>query len=149
MSKTRILLHIVFATRFRQRTITDAYKRNLYEYIFGLLRNKKCFVHRINGMSDHIHLLIDLNPTIAVADLVKDIKQSATNWINKEERDRFFAFEGWGKGYYAMSVGMEGFEECKEYIKNQETHHRSGDVLMELEWLARRHGMKWYEDDLD
>lgn len=56
-------------------------KAELYNYIFGILKNNNCFVHRINGMSDHVHILFDLNPSIALADIVKAIKRCSTLWL--------------------------------------------------------------------
>lgn len=74
MSKTKCLIHLVFATKSRKTTILMPRKAELYNYIFGILKNNNCFVHRINGMSDHVHILFDLNPSIALADIVKAIK---------------------------------------------------------------------------
>lgn len=145
MSKTKSLHHIVFATQGRFPFIPQECKRDLYAYIFGILKNKKCYVYRINGMADHVHLLIDLNPTIALADLVRDIKRSSSLWINANEH--FPHNANWGKGYYAMSLGMDGLEACIDYIKNQEIHHSNMAFMEEAENLAIRNGLEWYEDD--
>ncbi len=145
MSKTRSLHHIVFATAHRFPFIPESNKRELYAYIFGILRNKNCFVHRINGMRDHIHILIDLNPSIALADLVRDIKRYSSLWMNDNE---FYPQNSnWAKGYYAVSLGADGLEACVNYIKNQEIHHHGTDFMTEAENLARQNGLRWYPDD--
>ena len=145
MSKTRCLIHIVFATKYRKRTIPEEHKRELYAYIYGILNNKKCFLHRLNGIPDHIHILLDLHPTIALSDLVKEIKSSTTQWMHRNPKVP--DFEKWGDGYYAVSVGVDGLEACKQYIIDQDVHHRGEGFMIELEFMARRHGLKWYEDD--
>ena len=102
---------------------------------------------RINGIADHIHLLIDIHPTVAIADLVKDIKQNSTRWMR--ENPNFPRFEYWGEGYYAVSIGVDGIESCKQYIMGQEEHHRVHNLLDEMEEMAGRNGLEWYTDDWD
>ena len=145
MSKTKLLIHIVFATEHRFPYIPQEFKRDLYNYIFGILKNKDCYTYRINGMTDHVHILIDLNPTIALADLVRDVKRSSSLWM--KENENFSNTAKWGKGYYAMSLGSDNLDACINYIKNQETHHISADFMMEAENLSVLNGLKWYPDD--
>jgi REP element-mobilizing transposase RayT len=78
MSYRQILYQIVFATKYRQHTIADAHCNELYRYIWGIIKNKNCKLFRINGVEDHIHILCDLHPSVALADLVKDIKVSGS-----------------------------------------------------------------------
>lgn len=145
MSKTKSLHHIVFATKRRESTITLKYKRELYAYIFGILENKKCFLHKMNGVSDHIHILIDLHPSVALSDLVKVIKQSTTQWLR--ESHKFPMFDKWNEGYYAVSLGVDGLESCKKYIEQQETHHLGQNTVTEMHEMAVRNGLEWYPDD--
>ena len=145
MSKTRCLIHIVFATKSRKRTIPEEHKRELYAYLYGILKNNKCFLHRMNGIPDHIHMLIDLHPMIALGDLIKELKLSSNKWM--KQNPKFSDFECWGSGYYAVSVGVEGLDACKRYIIGQDVHHRGEDFMIEMEFMARRHGLTWYEDD--
>ena len=147
MSKTKCLIHIVFATKKRKRTIPEEHKRELYAYLYGILRNKKCFLHRMNGIPDHIHLLVDLHPTVALSDLVRELKSYSTKWMH--QNPKFYDFEKWGDGYYAVSVGVDGLEACIQYIIDQDVHHRGDDFMIEMEFMARRHGLTWYEDDWD
>lgn len=99
----------------------------------------------MNGMSDHVHVLVDIHPTVALAELVKTMKQSSSHWL--KENPRFPGFIGWGDGYYAVSLGVDSIEECKNYIINQEIHHTSIDMLSEMEKMAHDNGLTWYEDD--
>lgn len=145
MSKTRLLTHIVFSTKHRELTLTETNKRELYAYIFGILKNKNCFLERMNGIPDHIHLLVDLHPSVAVADLVRDIKSFSHKWL--KSNPHFPLFNGWGDGYYAVSVSADGLASCKQYIMEQEEHHKLHDLLFEMHQFAGSNGLSWYEDD--
>ena len=146
MSKTRSIHHIVFATKNRQNTIDPVHKRELYSYIYGILKNKNCFLIRMNGISDHIHMLVDIHPSISLSDLVKEVKQSSSLWLR--DNPNFPKFDMWGEGYFAESIGNEGVESCKQYILNQEEHHGKISLVDELKNMAYRNGHEWYDKDL-
>ena len=141
MSKTQSLFHIVFATKHREKAITESAKRELYAYIFGIIRNRNCQLIRMNGMSDHVHILVDLHPTVALASLVKDIKQSSSYWLKIS--GRFPKFRGWGEGYYAYSLGSSEVDSVKKYIMNQEKHHSTNDFVDEMKAMAEKQHLRW------
>ena len=145
MSKTRILIHIVFCTKYRHPVIPFEHRRRLYAYIHGIIGNFRCQTLRINGTDNHIHILINLHPTVALAALVKELKRSSTIWM-KDNPD-FAKFTAWNSGYYAASIGSKEEIACIEYIKNQETHHRGHDLLNEMKVLAMEYRLDW--DDRD
>ena len=145
MSKTKILCHIVFATKMREKTINPDHKRDLYGYIYTILEAKHCFLHKMNGTTDHIHFLIDLHPSVSLADLMKDIKTSSSHWLKRNPH--FMKFKGWAQGYYAASLGVRELVACKKYIQNQEDHHKTHELIIELETLIRAIEMEWYPDD--
>lgn len=147
MSKTFSLHHIVFATKRRESTIPSEHKKDLYAYIYGIVKNRKCNLFRINGMSDHVHILVDIHPSVSVAELVKEVKQWSSHWL--KEDSRFPRFVGWGSGYYAVSLGVEGLESCRQYIIRQEEHHRGIDLQGEVRRIAEYNGLHWYVDELD
>ena len=113
---------MVFGTKSREYTLEKEKRRELYKYIYGILNNQNCHLIRINGIEDHIHLLFETPPTTAVADIVKKIKQSSAHWL-KETR-LLPHFDGWGRGYFAVTVSPGDVEPCKNYIINQEEHHK-------------------------
>lgn len=127
-------------------TLTEEYKRDLYGYILGIVKNKSCYLHRINGIPNHLHILLDLHPSVALADLVKDVKQFSHKWI-KDNPEKFPLFDKWGEGYYAVSIGVNDLASCKRYIIDQENHHSGRDLLTEMEWMALTSGLTWYPDD--
>lgn len=138
--------HIVFATKGRERVLLKERRENLFRYIWGILKNHDCHLYRINGVEDHLHILTSLHPTVALADLVKDIKVASALWI-KENR-AFPAFTHWQDGYGAFTVSHRDRETVIEYIKQQEEHHRTKSYLDELRELLAAHGMTLDEQHL-
>ncbi|MDE6125349.1 MAG: transposase [Muribaculaceae bacterium] len=105
MSKTSAIYHIVINTYCRKMTIPEIHKRELYQYIFGIIRNRNCGLYRINGIGNHIHMLVELHPSVALATLLQNIKQSSSIWL--KQNDNFPRFEGWGKEYFAFTYSKE------------------------------------------
>ena len=145
MSKTQIICHFVFGTHRRRGTLIKERRRELYKYIYGILNNLGCYLIRINGIEDHVHILTEVNPSIAVSDIMKKVKQSSSHWI-KENRI-FPEFDGWGKGYFAVSVSPKDKEICRQYILNQEEHHKSSEYVSELKSMIEDLGLQWYEEE--
>lgn len=89
---TQILYHITFSTKQRRPSLNKENRTKLFKYIWGLLENKNCHLYRVNGVEDHIHIVTHLHPTIALSDLIKDIKLSTTDLIKNE--NLFPLFDG-------------------------------------------------------
>lgn len=140
MSDTLALYHIVFCTYHRQMTIPDAEKRHLYKFIWEKLKAKQCHLYRINGIANHVHVFINLNPSIALSALVGELKRSSSIWM--KQSGRFPAFTGWGKEYYAHTVGAEAKDKVIEYIRNQENHHISESFEMEFKTFCDESGIE-------
>jgi len=94
------------------------------------------FVRAIGGVEDHIHLLVEVPPMLAVAAAVRTIKSNSSKWVN--ELDRRFA---WQKGYAAFSVSASNIQAVERYIGRQEEHHRKISYEDELIALLRKHGI--------
>lgn len=119
---TQIYVQVVFAVNGRLTLINTEHKEEIYKYIGGIIRNKGHKLLAINGMSDHVHILLGLKPDAALSDLVRDIKVSSTNFINERRlaRGKF----GWQEGFGAFSYGHSQLGTVIRYIQNQESHHR-------------------------
>jgi len=107
------------------------------------MKNKKCHLYRINGVEDHIHILTDLHPTIALSGLIKDIKLASTKMIKQE--NLITNFPGWQVGYGAFTYGMSAKDNLIEYIKNQEEHHRKVTFKEEYIGLLKEHDIDYDE----
>lgn len=119
---TQIYIQIVIVVRGRHCLIPDEKKENLYKYITGIIQNKKHKLISINGIPNHIHILIGLNPVEALADLVKEVKRCSTNFINEQKwvRGKF----SWQNGYGGFSYSRSHLDKVINYIKNQKKHHK-------------------------
>lgn len=121
---TQLYIQFVFAVKYRESLIRKEWKDELYKYITGIIQNNKSKMLAINGMPDHIHILISYKPTIAIPDLIKDIKLASGSWINDNKLvPRRF---NWQQGYGAFSYRLRDIDEICRYIQNQEEHHRKG-----------------------
>ncbi|AWH84571.1 IS200/IS605 family transposase [Flavobacterium album] len=131
---SQIYIHIVFAVKGRLNLISPRWKDELYKYITGIITNDGQKLIAINGMPNHIYILIGLKPTIALSDLVRDIKASSSKFINTQ---KWIAgkFE-WQHGFGAFSCGHSQLTKVINYIQNQEEHHKTKTFREEyLEFL--------------
>lgn len=141
MSKVFSVFHIVISTYRRRMTIPQKVKRQLYGYINGIVMNKDCEILRINGIDNHIHILLRLNPTIALSPLVQELKRCSSMWMHNNPA--FSEFESWGKEYFAMSINPSIVDSVARYIDRQETHHANSDLENELREMCLRMGIEW------
>src|SRR5882762_9282254 len=133
---SRIYIQTVFAVEGRLSLIRPEFKEDLYKYISGIVKNQVQKLISINGMSDHVHILIGLRPAMALAKLVQEVKADSTNFINKKKwvRGRFC----WQEGYGAFSYGHSQLDTIISYIQNQEKHHRRRSFKDEYLTLLRK-----------
>jgi len=133
---SQIYIQTVFAVSDRQSLIKPQFKEGLYKYITGLVTNQAEKLISINGMADHIHILIGLKPSMALADLVRDIKADSSTHVNKNKwvRGKF----SWQEGYGAFSYGHSQLDTIIRYIQNQEKHHKRRSFKNEYLTLLRK-----------
>ncbi len=146
MSKTLALYHIVFCTRRRLKTLVPSCHESVYRYITSFLKERKCHLYQVNGTENHIHLLIDLHPNIALSSLVRDMKAYSSKLI--KESGWSLIFDGWAKEYYACTISPSHIDSTVRYIANQKEHHDMQDFDMEIEWLHKKVGLTYYISDL-
>jgi REP element-mobilizing transposase RayT len=139
----QIYYQIVFGTKYRKPTIAEAHCEELYKYIWGIIQNKKCKLYRINGVDDHIHIFCDLHPTVALADLVKDIKVASNLWM--KESGKFPDFIGWQDGYGAFTYNIRERDMIINYVKNQKEHHKKETYYNEYKRLLIENGIEFDE----
>ncbi len=122
MSYTRLLYHIVFRTKESKQTIPESFEKELYGYIMGIVNNKKSKLYRIGGMPDHIHLLVDIHPTFAVSDFMKELKEYSSKWL--ATNPNFPEFKGWAVSFAAFTYNLKEKQVIIDYIMNQKEHHK-------------------------
>ncbi len=140
---SQIYIQTVFAVSGRQSLIKQDFKEELYKYITGIVRNQGQKLISINGMPDHIHILIGLKPAMALADLVREIKADSSNFVNEQKfiRGRF----SWQEGYGAFSYGHSQLDTVIRYIRNQEKHHSRSSFRAEYLTLLRKFDVAFEE----
>ena len=119
---TQLYIHFVFAAKGRASLINNSVKEPIYKYISGIITNQKQKLYIINGMPDHIHILVSMKPNMCPSDLVREIKEHSTKFIN-EEKLIAGKFQ-WQEGFGGFSVSPNQLDVVINYIKNQEEHHQ-------------------------
>jgi len=132
MSHINLTYHIVWRTKCSQRTIKEEHERELYAYILGICTEKHCHLYRINSMPDHVHMCVEIHPTIAVSEFMRVVKQETSKWM-KEHREKFPFFDGWGNGYAGFTYSAKERPNVIEYIRNQKEHHKHKSFREEIE----------------
>ena len=140
MSYIQSLHHIIIRTKYSELTIPNEHSEELYRYISGYVNKKKSFLYRVNGMPDHIHILVGIHSTIALADFVKELKTSSNTWL-KENRDKFPYFISWGERYAAFTLRYQEKDAVIDYIKNQREHHKAEAFIDEYRRLISENGI--------
>lgn len=135
--------HIVFSTKNRVPCLQKSHREKLYKYIWGILKKKRCYLYRINGTEDHLHLLIHLHPSVSLSSLIKDIKLASSDFIKRE--NVFPEFSGWQKGYGAFTHSIHDKYRLIRYIKNQEKHHEKLTWKQEYRALLEEHKIDFNE----
>ena len=133
---SQIYVQTVFAVENRQSLITANFREELYKYIAGIVRNQGQKLIAINGMPDHLHILIGLRPAMPLADLVREIKSDSAAFVNKRKlvHGRF----NWQEGYGAFSYGHSQLNTVVHYVQNQEKHHQQHTFRNEYMTLLRK-----------
>lgn len=139
-SYRQIFYHIVFHSKASENVIPDEHCKDLYNYIWGILKNKDSKLYQINGVENHIHLLVDIHPTIAVADFVRDVKSYSSGWL--KQIGNFREFKGWAEGYGCFTVSYREKDQIVGYIKKQKEHHKSETFEEEYRKLLVEQGIR-------
>lgn len=119
---SKIYIQVVFAVKNRDSLINQEWEEELFKYISGIIKNKEQKLLAINGMPDHIHILIGMKPNCCLSDLVREIKKSSNDFINSNKFSRF-KFQ-WQEGYGAFSYSHSALDNVIAYIQNQKEHHK-------------------------
>jgi REP element-mobilizing transposase RayT len=141
---SQIYIQTVFAVNGRLSLITSDFKEELHKYITGIVRKQGQKLIRINGMPDHLHILIGLKPAMALANLVTDIKSDSSEWVNKKKLAR--AKFAWQEGYGAFSYGHSQLDTIVRYVMNQEKHHQRRSFRDEYLTLLRKFEIEFKEE---
>jgi len=133
---TQLYFLIVFVVKYRRNSIAPHWKDELYKYITGIVTNKGQKLMIINGMPDHVHILIGTKPTCNLSNLMRDVKSNSSKWINEMKfiRGKF----RWQTGFAAFTVSQSLLRVILKYIENQEEHHRKKSLKKGVRRIFKR-----------
>ena len=118
------------------------WRGRLHAYLGGIVHDLGGVPEKINGVEDHVHLLVGLGATHRLADVLKEIKASSSKWVHQELKQSVFA---WQEGYGAFTVSASQLEVVKNYIANQEEHHRRKSFQEEYLEFLEQYGVEYDE----
>jgi putative transposase len=132
---TNLLFHVIFGTKGRLPTIDPDVRAPLHAYMGGIVRELDGIAIVINGTGDHVHALIKIPPTLALADAMRLVKTTSSKWMHETHRRTKFE---WQSGYAAFTVSESGARAVRRYIETQEEHHRNKTFAEEyIEFLVK------------
>lgn len=148
---SQIYIQVVFAVKGRENMISKSWNTELHKYIAGIIKGKEQKPIIVNGMPDHMHAFIGLRPAMSISDLVRDIKNNSTNFVNENKfvKGKF----SWQAGYGAFSYSHSHIGNVYNYILNQEKHHKKKTFKQEYcEFLKKfeveydeKYLFEWYD----
>jgi putative transposase len=139
VSHTRVSLrvHCIFSTKHRDCAIPVDLQDRAWAFIGGIARNCDMTAVAVGGTSDHVHVLLLMPPTVAVATAVQKIKSNSSRWIYQQTGRPF----EWQEGYAAFSVGIAQTDQTVHYILNQKQHHQRQSLGEELARILAKHNL--------
>jgi putative transposase len=148
MSSTYLSLHyhLVFSTKGRQPLIDATWRARLHEYLGGTISGLGGVSQGVGGVADHVHLLVGLKATHCLADVLRELKKASSVWVHEQIGVKAFA---WQEGYAAFTVSATARPAVREYIANQEEHHRRKTFREELVEMLARAGVEYDPRYLD
>lgn len=138
-SYRQIYYHVMFHTKRNEPTLKPEAK-DIYNYMWGIVKNKNSKLYQINGVENHIHLLVDIHPSIAVADFMQDLKAFSSSWIKKSRS--YPEFKGWARGYGCFTSSYNEKDKLINYIKGQVEHHKTESFEDEYHRLLKENGVE-------
>ena len=140
---TQIYIHAICSTKNRQNVLLPEVRKQVYNYICGIIKNEEGYVYSIGGTSNHIHILFSTSSKVSISEMLKEIKGSSSRWINQNLslQNKF----QWQAGFGAFSVSQSQLGAVTQYINNQEEHHKKFSFKDEFRALLNKHNLSFDE----
>jgi REP element-mobilizing transposase RayT len=145
MSYVQLLYHVIIRTKGSAPALSPEHSEELYRYIWGIIKNKNSVLYRINGMQEHVHILLSLHPSIALSEFMRDMKAETSKMLKRTAG--FEKFTSWSEGYAALSYSMKDKDMIINYIKIQQEHHKKISFRDEYIAFLREMGLELDERD--
>jgi len=138
-----LLVHVIFSTKGRAPMLNQGLRDCLFPYMGGIVRELQSTALAINGPADHVHMLIRLSASQSIADVMRIVKANSSKWVH--ERWPSLSDFAWQAGYGAFSVSESNSQRVKQYIADQEAHHRTVTFQQEFVAFLKRHHITYDE----
>jgi len=140
MPYTKVWIHIVFSTEGRKPFLNEPIRQKVFSHIIEYSKSKNIFIDRINGYTDHVHILISLNREETLSKTVQYLKGESSHWMNKNKliAEKF----SWQDEYFAVSVSESKLNDVRKYIENQTEHHKKKTFQEEYEEFMKKYGFE-------
>lgn len=143
---TKLYIQIVFAVKYRKGLLDKTWREGVFKYITGIVQRQGHLLIAINGVEDHVHILVAMRPHQSLSDLVRDIKSCSSKWIN--ERNFLSHPFQWQRGFGAFSYTPEAVPNVIRYINNQEAHHQKVYFDKEYKEMLEQYNIDYKEQYL-
>ncbi len=140
---SQIYIQIIFSVKGRQNLLQKPWRDEVFKYISSIIKNKNQKPIIVNGVADHVHVFVGLKPSMRLSDLVRDIKNNSSCFINEHKfiRGKF----SWQEGYGAFSYAHSQIDNVYQYIANQEEHHRKKTFREEYREFLQKYEINYDE----
>jgi REP element-mobilizing transposase RayT len=145
MSYVQLLYHVIIRTKGSVPALSPEYSEELYRYIWGIIKNKNSVLYRINGMQEHVHILLSLHPGIALSEFMREMKAETSKMLKRTAG--FERFTSWSEGYAALSYSTKDKDMIINYIKSQQEHHKKISFRDEYIAFLKEMGLELDERD--
>ena len=137
MPFVKTYIHFVWSTKNREKSLRKDLRVKIFNHIKENAKKKDIYIDFIGGYTDHIHILVSLGIDQTISDIMRLIKGESSYWINK---NKLFPYKfEWQNEYYAVSVCQSILNDVRNYIKNQEEHHRYKSFQEEVEEFMKKY----------
>jgi REP element-mobilizing transposase RayT len=142
-SHAKLLVHLVYSTKHRERVLTGDIREELHCYTAGILKKYESPAILVNSVEDHVHILFSQSRNHSLADLVEQVKKGTSKWL--KTKGRAFARFHWQNGYGAFSVSQSNVTKVTNYIRSQKEHHKRQSFQDEFRAFLKRHEIEFDE----
>ncbi len=143
---TTLHTHVIFSTKDRSPFLDDEIRSRVFAYMGGIGREMRATAAIVNGVSDHVHMLIQLPADVSLAECLRVVKTNSSRWVHETWPDRKkFA---WQTGYAASSVSPSNVAVVTRYIEHQQEHHRKISFQDEFISFLRKNGITFDPEHL-
>jgi REP element-mobilizing transposase RayT len=138
MAYVKNWLHCVWGTKNRLPYLSDEIRDVVMTHILSNAKEKNIYIDSLNGYKDHIHCLLSLDPDQTLSKTIQMIKGESSYWINKNKLTKY-RFE-WAVEYFGISISESQIQKVRNYVKNQEEHHKVKTWEEEYNEFIKKYG---------